>query len=170
MFKHFYLKIALAITFLLFAFNPLAKAQSGGFWGGGVTLFYSGAFTYQTTVHGGYAFNDRFAILAMGGIAAVAGDGSGSYVAGLMGAYARYTPWHNDILYIDIKPRVEMAFSRGVDGLDIGIVSSLRFRVLPKFEIYADLASLGARYVGDSWVPCIGVANNGATVGVNFLL
>lgn len=162
------MKKILAIFISLLAISSLAKAQPGGFIGGGITVFYAGTFTYQTTVHGGYAFNDKFAVMAMGGIAASVDEGDG-YVVGETGAYVRFTPWHNDVLYIDIKPRVELAFSSEIEAVDIGIVPSLRFRVSPKFEIYTDVASLGARYTGYSWKPCVGITNVGATVGVNYL-
>lgn len=136
--------------------------------GGGITAFYSGTFSYQTTIHGGYAFNDKIAIMAMGGIAATVNEGN-SFVLGETGAYVRFTPWHNDYLYIDIKPRVELLFSEEIAAVDIGVVPSLRFRVSPKIEIYTDIASAGVRYMYGSWIPCLGVASHDAIVGVNFL-
>lgn len=162
------MKKILIIIVSLLAFSSITKAQSGGFIGGGITAFYSGKFTYQSTIHGGYAFNDKIAIMAMGGIAAVVNEGDG-FVAGETGAYVRFTPWHNDFLYIDIKPRVELLFMEEIASIDVGIVPSLRFRLSPKIEIYTDVASAGVRYMYETLVPSIGVASHDAVVGVNFL-
>lgn len=162
------MKKILAIFVSLLALSSITQAQSGGFIGGGISSAYSGKFSYQTTIHGGYAFNDKIAIMAMGGIAAAVTEGDG-IVLGETGAYVRFTPWHNDFLFIDIKSRVELVFSDEIEGIDVGVVPSLRFRLSPTIELFTDVAFAGVRYIYGYWMPCIGVSSHDAVVGVNFL-
>ena len=75
------MKKTIIILVFMLSCSFIGKAQTG-FIGGGFTLFYSDGLLYQTTIHGGYEFNDRMAVMAMAGIA----YGNGS-VVGEVGTY-----------------------------------------------------------------------------------
>ena len=115
------------------------------------------------TNDGGYEFNDKMAVMAMTGI--VFGNSS---VFGEVGTYFRFTPWHNDVFFLDFKPSVEMAFSDYISVLDIGIVPSMRFRCSDHWEVFTDVGAIGVRYLEGDWMPRIGITNMTATVGVNY--
>ena len=156
----------LLISFFVLAACALsAKAQSG-FVGGSLTLFMSDHFMSQVTAHGGYEFSDRLAAYAGVGFAAVYEGEWGA--AGSSELVLRWTPWHGNVLYLDLKPRVAMAFTSSIDIVDVGIIPSLRFRVSPHWDIFADFGSLGARYYYGTWVPFVGVTSVQAALGVNF--
>lgn len=150
----------------LLVLTTMVKAQTG-FMGGGLTAIYYDSFVYQSTIHGGYEFNDKFAAIAMFGIAAVAEYGDDILLAE-SGVYLRYTPWHNKVLYLDFKPRVEVAFAKYIAAIDVGIVPSLRFRVSNRWEVFTDIGAFGVRYLDEEWRPHVGFTNMGATVGVNY--
>lgn len=141
----------------------MGKAQNGFFIGGKLTLFYVDGFVYENSIHGGYEFNDKTAVMAMAGIAAF-----DSGALGEVGLYARLTAWHNDFVFIDFKPSVELVYSDAIDAADIGIVPSVRFRVAPKWDVFADVGALGARYLGGEWTPRIGINTVDASVGINY--
>ena len=71
---------------------------------GSVTLAYMGGFQSDTHFYGGYEFNDKWALGGCVGLNLLAVE-SNAVAGGFLGAYLRYTPWHNDILYTDIKWR-----------------------------------------------------------------
>ena len=160
------MKKILISFFIFLACTFSAKAQGGGFTGGSFTLFMSDHLMTQVTAHGGYAFNDKLAAYAGIGFAAVY-DGewgaAGSSEIGL-----RWTPWHGDVLYLDLKPRVSMTFTDRIDVMDVGIIPSLRFRVSPHWDFFADFGSIGARYYYGIWVPFVGVTSVHASLGVNY--
>ena len=156
------MKKTIVILVFLLSCSFIGKAQAG-FIGGGFTLFYSDGLLYQTTIHGGYEFNDKMAVMAMTGIA----YGYGS-VVGEVGTYFRFTPWHNNIFFLDIKPTVEMAFSDYISALDIGVIPSMRFRCSEHWEVFTDIGAVGVRYLDGDWMPRIGVTNMTATVGASY--
>ena len=87
---------------------------------------------------------------------------------GPMCGSVRFTPWHNDLLYTDIKWRTELLLqdSVGVSGADIGFVGSLRFRVTNHFDVFADFLPVGVRYSGGDTYPLIGILGSGCSLGV----
>ncbi len=160
------MKKTLILFLLMLSCSFVGKAQNG-FIGGRFTLFFSDELLYETTIHGGYEFNKRFALMAMGGIGATA-QGYGDYLLGETGVYARLTAWYNNVFFLDFKPTVEIAFKHSIDVMDIGVVPSLRFRVLPKWEVFTDVGAVGIRYMNNEWIPRIGVNSLMTTVGVNY--
>lgn len=137
--------------------------------GGALTADYSYGYNFHcsASVLGGYEFNDRW---ALGG-----GIGLGIYPFGAsqLALYARWTPWHNDVLFLDVKLQSEGFFGRGFTfyGLDAGLVGSLRFRVGDHIDIFADLANLGAQFSsaatnGAKVKPMIGIVSDSARMGL----
>lgn len=160
------MKKTLILFLLMLSCSFVGKAQNG-FIGGRFTLFFSDGLLYETTIHGGYEFNKRFAVMAMGGIGAAA-QGYDDYVFGETGVYARLTAWYNNVLFLDFKPTVELVFRNYLSVMDIGIVPSLRFRVSPKWEVFTDVGAVGIRYMDNEWIPRIGVNSMVTAIGVNF--
>ena len=154
----------LGLGLILLFIGTEAGAQTP-YAGGSFTAFYSTHFDYSTHVLGGYEFNDRWA--AGGGL----GIDLSKYsrymnTTGFLGGYVRYTPWHGDVLWLDIKCRAEMAFRfRGIMNMDMGLVGGLRFRVSPHWDIFTDIASMGVRYFNDTWSPLVGITGSGCQVG-----
>ena len=97
------------------------------------------------------------------------GNGHG-VVGGFMGAYVRFTPWHNNLLYTDIKWRTELLLQDavGVAAADIGFVGSLRFRINRHFDVFADFIPVGVRFYDDETYPLIGILGNGCSLGVHY--
>lgn len=158
--KHI-LATILSCSVILFAASSTANAQK---WhvGGEFTSFYAGAFKYDITPMGGYEFNDKIAVQAALGVTGVE-DISRLF----MGAYFRYTPWHNNVFYLDLRFRTEVMHDFDfVDGADIGITPMFRFRCDSHWDFYTSVGSLGIRYQNDEWTPCIGVITSGVNVGV----
>jgi len=141
--------IFIAVCLLSFiSFNNKANAQ-GWTLGGGITILAAEDYAFVgLKVYGGYEFNDKWAIGLMTGFDAGTETGNA-----IFGANVRFTPWHNDLLYIDIKGTSDLEFGDG-DILKIGAVPSLRFRVAPKWEVFTDIGYLGVRgHLGGSFFP-----------------
>lgn len=159
------MKKTLILFLLMLSCSFVGKAQNG-FIGGRFTLFFSDELLYETTIHGGYEFNKRFALMAMVGIGASVQDYD--YILGETGVYARLTAWYNNVFFFDLKPTVELIFRDYLTGMDIGVVPSLRFRVAPQWEVFTDVGAVGIRYMNNKWIPRIGVNSLMTTVGVNY--
>lgn len=141
--------------------NNKADAQTWQI-GGDMTSFYVSAFRYQFSALGGYEFNDKIAVQASFGITGV--ENYSNYLAG---AYFRYTPWHSDVLYLDLRFRALIRTDLTVtEGADIGITPILRFRCNQHWDFFATIGSLGARYEEFNWAPCIGLINSNTDIGV----
>jgi hypothetical protein len=67
-----------------------------------------------------------------------------------------------------LKPQVSIGFSSSIGILDVGIIPSLRFRVSPRWDFFADFGSIGARYYYGVWVPFVGITSVRACLGVNY--
>ena len=131
--------------------------------GGSLTAYYVNSFALSTTVIGGYEFNDSWAV---GGSL---GFDIAPSPAPQISLFARWTPWHNDVLFVDVKLRAEGYFSEQFHftSADAGLVGSLRFRVSGHVDIFADVANLGARiYRGGDVLPMIGMFADTARMGV----
>ena len=137
--------------------------------GGSVTLAYTGGFKSDTQFFGGYEFNDKWALGGGLGFDLVAHE-SDVIAGGLLGAYLRFTPWHNDILYTDIKWRTEVLLrdGEGVDAADIGLCGSLRFRLNDHIDIFTDFIPVGVRYSNDDTYPLIGILGSGCFLGMHY--
>ena len=72
---------------------------------------------------------------------------------GETGAYVRFTPWHNDVVYIDFKAMGDFGFGKNLlRWAEVGIQPAIRFRLGGRFDLAANLGLLGARYgVGNSF-------------------
>lgn len=154
--------LALGLILLLCATNASAQRRYAG---GSFTAFYSTHFDYSTHLHCGYEVNERW---AAGGTLGVDLSTYSRYTttSGIIGGYVRYTPWHNDILWLDIKCKAEMSLRKGgIGSADLGFTGGLRFRLSPHWDVYTDIACLGARYVYDYWSPLIGITGSGCSVG-----
>lgn len=131
--------------------------------GGSLTAYYVNSFALSASVLGGYEFNDTWAV----------GGGLGFDIApsqaGQIALYARWTPWHNDFIFMDVKLRTESYFFSDIRFIcaDAGLVGSLRFRASNHVDIFADIANLGARiYRGWDVMPMIGMFTDTARMGV----
>lgn len=118
----------------------------------------------------GYEFNDKIALQFGAGFLTTF-----TSIEGTSQLWARYTPWHNDIVYIDLLGGGDIIFGDRISTLNLGIRPQLRFRVHPQvdFSVYAGL--FGATYYsyytyvdGQNyqmkryWAPVFGVTGNRA--------
>lgn len=131
--------VILSLLLFLLTGNNGVNAQT---WqvGGDVTALYIDAYKYQMTILGGYEFNDSIAIQASAGI-----TGIDDYKDFLTGAYFRYTPWHNDVLFLDLRFRAQFLTDLyAIEGADIGVTPMLRFRFSSHWDFYAAIGTFGA--------------------------
>lgn len=154
--------VILFAVLCLFTGGVKADAQTW-FTGGEFTAVYGGVFSYKVKPMVGYEFNDKIAVQANLGVSGA--HGAVNQTNFIAGAYFRYTPWHNDVLFVDLKLRTEVLTSRGYLGADLGIVPELRFRCNPHWDVFAAVGSLGARYDGGAWSPFVGIISNNTIVG-----
>jgi hypothetical protein len=135
--------------------------------GGSVTLVYSDGLASDNNFHGGYEFNEKWAVGGTVGLNLVSYNNT-TVAGGFVGINVRYTPWHNDVLYTDIKWRTEALLrdAIGVEAADLGFVGSLRFRVSDHFDIYTDFLPVGVRYSGGDTFPMIGILCSGCSLGL----
>lgn len=157
------MKRLIGITIIAFSLLSGNRAEAQAWHvGGDFTAFYAGAFRYQVSALGGYEFNDKIAVQASIGV-----TGIEDYADYLTGAYFRYTPWHNDVLYLDLRFRsLIMTDFLEIEGADIGITPMLRFRCNSHWDLFATVGSIGVRYEGYDWVPCIGLISSSTDIGV----
>ena len=136
--------------------------------GGSLTAAYNNYFKLDSHFLGGYEFNDKWAVGGGIGLDLTAYDGA--VAAGFLAVYVRYTPWHNDVLFTDIKWRTETLIGNGasIDGADIGLCGSLRFRVNEHIDIFTDFLPLGVRYSGGDFYPLIGILCDGCSLGLHY--
>lgn len=148
---------------LFSSFGSKANAQTWTI-GGNLTLKAAEKFSYtRLEVDGGYEFNDRWAVGLKTGFET--GTNNGSYI---LGGNVRFTPWHNDVLYIDIKAVAESMIYDDIT-LNTGIVPSLRFRLAPRWEVYSNFGFLGFRGEPDSRLkPLAIITAFDAGLGVTF--
>ena len=137
--------------------------------GGSVTLAYADGFKSDTHFFGGYEFNEKWALGGGLGLNLLAND-SDMIAGGFLAAYLRFTPWHNDILYTDVKWRTEILLrdKEGVDGADVGFCGSLRFRLNDHIDIFTDFIPVGVRFGHDDPYPLIGILCSGCSLGMHY--
>lgn len=135
--------------------------------GASVTLAYSDGLASENNFHGGYEFNEKWAVGGTIGMNLFSYEGT-TVAGGFLGVNVRYTPWHNDVLYTDVKWRTEALLqdAEGVVGADMGFVGSLRFRVSRHIDIYTDFLPVGVRYSSGDTYPMIGILCSGCTLGL----
>lgn len=159
--------IAICILALLSAGKASAR---GRFIGGGLSarwtpeLFNSPSLYFtRTEVAGGFEFNERWATGLVTGL-----EYGSSSQAVILNAYARYTPWHNDVIYIDAKAVIISLFWDTVN-IRLGLMPSLRFRVAPRWEVFTDVGFFGVDLLDfEASQLSAFITNTGAGVGVYF--
>lgn len=104
----------------------------------------------------GYQITDKWAVGAKLGYSLTSYkhiNGFTTNCFGETGAYVRFTPWHNDVVYIDFKAMGDFGFGKNLlRWAEVGIQPAIRFRLGGRFDLAANLGLLGARYgVGNSF-------------------
>ena len=163
-------KIVLILALAVLSLTGQRLGAQTPFVGGSLTLAYSDHFQFDQHFYGGYEFNDKWAVGGGLGLdVSTYGNGHG-VVGGFMGAYVRFTPWHNNLLYTDIKWRTELLLQDavGVAAADVGFVGSLRFRINRHFDVFADFIPVGVRFYDDEAFPLVGILGNGCSLGVHY--
>lgn len=144
----------------LMSFTHKANAQTWTI-GGGLTMKTTADYFYtRSVIDGGYEFNDKWAVGLKTGFEG--GDNNGAII---FGSNVRFTPWHNDIVYLDVKAVAESLLYEDT-FISAGIVPSLRFRVAPKWEVYSNFGFVGFR--GDVETPAAILTSSDAELGVTF--
>ena len=153
-------KIILVILLTCATFNVFA--QKTWFVGGTGLISYSNdTFSLGIEPEVGYEFTDWFAVGAgTGFVFSYDGDG---IILGIAETFARFTPWHNDLVYIDLKVGGDLAFDSLIESADIGIRPGVRFRINDHWEVSADLGLFGASYTG-YWTPSFGITGGAAGI------
>ena len=141
------------------------KAQNRGsfFVGGTAGIGYSDYFEFALEPIFGYEIKDWIAVGTGLGMNVVAGGGA-SAVLGVAEPFIRFTPWHNDLVYLDLKTTAGFVFDNQLLSTQIGVRPGIRFRVTPNCDIAADLGLFGAQCTLGAWSPAIGLS--GTSVGM----
>ena len=157
----FYLSVSL--TSMLFSSNMKVNAQTA-YLGGEMSMIYVNRLDFGPIIRGGYEFNDKFAIEGLAGVEFMTNPRS----TGLnFGASVRYTPWHNETTYLDLKFRTELVKYTGdyyIDG-DIGFTFQPRFRIAPHWDVVVPIGLLGLRFIDGTAYPAIGFTSR-TSVGI----
>ena len=132
-------------TILFLSLSCLKLSAQTPYVGGSLQAAYTTFFDFRPHFLGGYEFNDKWAIGGGVGLDLTA-TSNNAYAAGFLAAYVRYTPWHNDYFFADIKWRTEAILKDGINGADIGLF----------------------RYSFDDATPLIGILSNGCTLGMHY--
>lgn len=142
------MKKLFAILALCLTISTAANAQwylggSGSFgWNGGY-------FEMSVLPKAGYEFNDMMAVEAGLGF-----HTSFDFAYGKADAWFRFTPWHNDIVYIDLLAGGELYFTDYEEAALIGVRPQLRFRIHPQVDFGVWAGLFGAGYeAGYGWHP-----------------
>lgn len=161
-------KIVFKLAFVLvFSLTFLTSNAQTPYVGGTLTAAYNNNLKFDTHFYGGYEFNEKWAIGCGAGINLYAYN-SNAVAAGFLAAYVRYTPWNNGILYTDIKWRTEALVKNGINGADIGLCGSLRFRVSDHIDIFTDFVPVGVRYSSGEYYPLIGIIGDSCSLGLHY--
>lgn len=163
-------KIVLIIALAVFSLTGRQLRAQTPYVGGSLTLAYSERFLFAPNFYGGYEFNDRWAVGGSLGLDASTYGNNHGTIAGFVGVNARFTPWHNDVLFVDIKWRTEVLLQAkvGIAAADLGFEGSLRFRVSEHIDIFTDFFPVGVRYSPDKTVPLIGILSSGCSIGMHY--
>ena len=88
-------KIVLILALAVLSMTGQRLSAQTPYVGGSLTLAYVDYFKFDQHFYGGYEFNDKWAVGGGLGLdVSTYGNGHG-VVGGFMGAYVRFTPWHN---------------------------------------------------------------------------
>ncbi len=162
--KRFVLLIFVLVAHI--AISSVANAQTA-FIGNGLQIqFVDKDFVASSALEVGYEFNESWAIGAM---AALSAQVDNTLVAGMgVGGYVRYTPIHNDVIFLDLKTAARgQYFTTDAKNFLIGVYPSLRFRFAPRWEAFTDIGFFGARFTDTyGWYPLLGFNPQSAIVGI----
>lgn len=156
-----FLVLITALLSVTFAAN--AQERGAFFVGGTAGIGYSDYFEFAVEPVFGYEIRDWVAVGAGLGMTVAAND-MASAVAGVAEPFVRFTPWHNDLVYIDLKAAAALGFNSELLTTQIGVRPSIRFRVAPNCDVAADLGLFGAQCNYGDWRPAIGIS--GTAVGL----
>ena len=145
------------------------KAQNRGsfFVGGTAGIGYSDCFEFALEPIIGYEIKDWMAVGTGLGMSVAAGGGA-SVVLGVAEPFIRFTPWHNDLVYLDLKTTAGFAFDNQLIFTQIGVRPGIRFRVTPHCDIAADLGLFGAQCTLGDWSPAIGLDGTSVSLWVAY--
>lgn len=102
----------------------------------------------------GYEFNDK---LAVGGGVGYEYLYEESFM--VINPYVRYTPWHNDRLFLDVKLQSQWYFC-DEEGFNItGFTPSFRYRLSDKWEVATDLGIFGIQIWDGEATPTFALKN-----------
>ena len=65
---------------------------------------------------------------------------------GVVKPYVRYTVWHNDVIYLDLRGQAGVSFDNRLQTVEMGIVPSLRVKVADHWSVKFTFGLLGATY------------------------
>lgn len=153
--------LMVALTSLTFA--TTAQERRAFFLGGTAAIGYSDNFEFALEPIFGYEITDWVAIGTGLGLTLIAND-QVSAIGGIAEPFVRFTPWHNELVYIDLKTTAAFGFNDELLMTQIGIRPSIRFRVNDKCDIAADFGLFGAQCTYSKWRPIFGIT--GTSVGL----
>lgn len=137
-----------------------AFSQKRLFLGGTANISYQTNFQFAIEPVIGYEFTDRWAIGSGIGVALVANSG-GVETMGLAEPFVRFTAWHNELFFFDLKATAGFGFKKELLLAQIGIRPSFRFRINEHWDMSADVGLFGVTY-DDKWRPAFGVGSTSA--------
>ena len=138
------------------------KVSAQWFVTGGATIGYlKGNFQMALKPGVGYEINDKWAVGLNAGMQMVSSD-----VFGDVEPYVRFNCWNNDKFFFDVKARGEVLFDSGLQGAQIGLTPSVRFKINNRFQVFGDVGLLGTDYFNGDWHFAIGAGSVGISTGV----
>lgn len=158
--KKFFIVLAAVVSLSL-----SVKAQDRGsfFVGGTAGIGYSNYFEFALEPIFGYEIKDWVAVGAGLGMSVAAADYA-SAVVGIAEPFVRFTPWHNELVYLDFKATAGFGFNNELQTAQLGVRPGIRFRVTSNCDVAADLGLFGAQYNYGDWRPAFGIS--GTAVGL----
>ncbi|MBO4581657.1 MAG: hypothetical protein J5701_05145 [Bacteroidales bacterium] len=158
-------KLFLFVSLLLI--THLSSAQKTWFVGGSASIGYVDNFTFTFEPQFGYEFTDWFALGAGIGFTLVSNDYT--VILGVAEPYVRFCPWHNDLIFIDLKVTGGFGFDNYLEFCQIGIKPGLRFRINEHWDISADIGLFGTQYTyTGGWRPAFGISASSACLWVAY--
>ena len=150
-------KTILFVSLLVSTFA--VSAQKTWFVGGSAGISYVNYFSFYFEPQFGYEITDRWAIGT--GIGLSLADDGYTTIVGVVEPFVRFCAWHNERFFIDLKAGAGLGFVDELLLCQVGLQSSLRFRINDHWDFSADLGLLGAKYTySDGWRPAFGISSS----------
>ena len=138
------------------------KANAQWFVAGGANFGYiKDNFQFALKPSAGYEFSERWAVGLGLGMEVVSDN-----VFGYVEPYVRFNCWNNDKVFLDLKARGEFLFRSSIDGGQVGLTPSLRYKINDHWQIYGDAGLFGMERLGGKWRPAMCIASIGIGTGV----